>query len=113
MRIAVAQMLSGTDPADQPGADLGCTRRAAEQGARLVVFPEAAMCRLGVPLGPVAEPIDGRWADGVRGRGGQRVTVFAGMFTPAPDGRFSTPCWPPAPAWRPATTRFTCTTRSA
>lgn len=88
MRIAVAQMLSGTDPAANLELISGCTRRAAEQGARLVVFPEAAMCRLGVPLGPVAEPIDGRWADGVRALAADNgVTVFAGMFTPAPDGR--------------------------
>ncbi|MCB1264342.1 MAG: hydrolase, partial [Mycobacterium sp.] len=84
MRIAVAQILSGTDPAANLEVISDYTRRAAEQGARLVVFPEAAMCRLGVPLGPVAEPIDGRWADGVREVAADNgVTVFAGMFTPA------------------------------
>jgi predicted amidohydrolase len=46
------------------------------------------MCRFGVPLAGVAEPLDGRWADGVRGIAADAgVTVFAGMFTPAPDGR--------------------------
>ena len=49
------------------------TRRAADAGASLVLFPEATMCRFGVPLAPVAEPLDGPWADGVRAhRGGRR-----------------------------------------
>jgi deaminated glutathione amidase len=88
MRIALAQILSGTDPA----ANLELVReyadRAAEAGARLVVFPEATMCRFGVPLAPIAERVDGPWAEGVRriaSRAG--ITVIAGMFTPSGDGR--------------------------
>ncbi len=88
MRIALAQILSGTDPAANLQVVADYTRRAAAGGARLVVFPEATMCRLGVPLGVIAEPLDGRWADGVRGiAAAAGVTVLAGMFTPAPDGR--------------------------
>lgn len=88
MRIAVAQILAGTDPAGNLATVGDYTRRAADAGARLVVFPEATMCRFGVPLAPVAEPIDGRWADAVRGVAARAgVTVFVGMFTPAPDGR--------------------------
>ncbi len=88
MRIACAQILSGTDPADNLRTVRDYTRRAADAGARLVVFPEGTMCRFGVPLTPVAEPIDGRWADTVRAIAADAgVTVFAGMFTPAPDGR--------------------------
>ena len=88
MRIACAQILSGTDPAANLTVVEDCTRRAADAGARLVVFPEGAMCRFGVPLAPVAQPIDGPWADGVRRIAADAgVTVFAGMFTPAPDGR--------------------------
>jgi predicted amidohydrolase len=46
------------------------------------------MCRFGVPLWEIAEPIDGRWADAVRALADDaEITVFAGMFTPAPDGR--------------------------
>ena len=46
------------------------------------------MCRFGVPLSPVAEPLDGPWADAVRAIAADAgITVFAGMFTPAPDGR--------------------------
>ncbi len=88
MRIAVAQILSSTDPAANLATVADCTRGAAESGAKLVVFPEATMCRFGVPLAPIAEPLDGRWADAVRGiAAGAGITVFAGMFTPAPDGR--------------------------
>ena len=88
MRIACAQILSSTDPAANLAVVDDCTRRAADAGARLVVFPEGTMCRLGVPLAPVAQPIDGPWADGVRRIAADAgVTVFAGMFTPAPDGR--------------------------
>lgn len=88
MRIACAQIRAGTEPAANLALVAGNTRAAADAGARLVVFPEGTMCRLGVPLAPVAEPIDGRWADGVRAIADDAgVTVFAGMFTPAADGR--------------------------
>ncbi|KJX74620.1 carbon-nitrogen hydrolase family protein [Mycobacterium lepromatosis] len=88
MRIALAQILSGTDP----GANLRLVReytgRAADSGAALVVFPEATMCRFGVPLGPVAEPVDGPWANGVRRIATEAgITVIAGIFTPADDGQ--------------------------
>ena len=66
MRIALAQIRSGTDPAANLELVDRYTREAADAGARLVLFPEATMCRFGVPLAPVAEPLDGRWADGVR-----------------------------------------------
>jgi predicted amidohydrolase len=46
------------------------------------------MCRFGVPLAPIAEPLDGRWADGVRAIAERHdVTVVAGMFCPSDDGR--------------------------
>ena len=88
MRIASAQILSGTDPA----ANLQLVReyagRAADAGAKLVVFPEATMCRFGVPLAPIAEPVGGPWAGGVRRIATDSgITVIAGMFTPAGDGR--------------------------
>lgn len=84
MRIALAQILSGTDPAANLELVDRQTRQAAEAGASLVLFPEATMCRFGVPLAPVAEPLDGRWADGLRAIAEQSgVTVVAGMFRPA------------------------------
>lgn len=88
MRIALAQILAGADPAANLTLVADYTRRAADDGARLVVFPEATMCRFGVPLSPVAEPLDGPWAQAVRAIAADAgVTVFAGMFTPAADGR--------------------------
>jgi predicted amidohydrolase len=88
MRIALAQILAGTDPAANLEIVEDYTRRAAEAGARLVLFPEATMCRFGVRLAPVAEPLDGPWADGVRAIADRHgVTVVAGMFCPSDDGR--------------------------
>jgi len=88
MRIAVAQILSGTNPADNLQLVREYTGRAADAGATLVVFPEATMCRFGVPLAPIAEPVDGPWADGVRRIAADaNITVIVGMFTPADDGR--------------------------
>ncbi|MCV7378594.1 hydrolase [Mycobacterium alsense] len=88
MRIALAQILSGSDPAANLHQVREYAGRAAEAGAKLVVFPEATMCRFGVPLAPVAEPIDGPWANGVRAVATDTgITVIAGMFSPAGDGR--------------------------
>lgn len=90
MRIALAQILSGTDPTANLELVRDYAERAADAGARLVVFPEATMCRFGVPLGPVAQPLDGPWANGVRRIAAQTgITVVAGMFTPADAGRGS------------------------
>jgi deaminated glutathione amidase len=88
MRIALAQILSGTDPAANLQLVREYTARAADAGAKLVVFPEATMCRFGVPLEPIAEPFDGQWADGVRRIAADAgLTVIAGMFVPSGDGR--------------------------
>jgi deaminated glutathione amidase len=90
MRVALAQIRSGTDPSANLALVEDYTRRAADAGARLVLFPEATMCRFGVPLAAIAEPLDGPWATGVRQiaeRAG--IVVVAGMFVPADsqDGR--------------------------
>jgi len=88
MRIALAQILSGTDPAANLDLVAEHTARAAEAGADLVLFPEATMCRFGVPLAPVAQPLDGPWATAVRdiaARSG--IVVIVGMFCPTDDGR--------------------------
>jgi len=88
MRIALAQIQSGTEPTANLGLVEEYTLRAADQGARLVLFPEATMCRFGVPLAPIAEPLDGPWATGVRAiaeRAG--IVVVAGMFVPAEEDR--------------------------
>jgi predicted amidohydrolase len=88
MRIALAQIQSGPEPTANLGLVEEYTRRAADAGARMVLFPEATMCRFGVPLAPIAEPLDGSWASAVRAiaeRAG--IVVVAGMFVPADEDR--------------------------
>ncbi|MCH9666396.1 MAG: carbon-nitrogen hydrolase family protein [Actinomycetia bacterium] len=88
MRVALAQIRSSTDPTANLALVEDYTRRAADAGASLVLFPEATMCRFGVALAPIAQPLDGPWACAVRSlaeRAG--VVVVAGMFVPAGDGR--------------------------
>ncbi|MGF6885259.1 putative amidohydrolase [Nocardia sp. GAS34] len=88
IRIALAQVNSTTDLGENLAIIDTLTARAAAAGARLVAFPEAAMHPFGAPLHPIAQPLDGPWAQGVREiaeRAG--ITVVAGMFTPCDDGR--------------------------
>ncbi|HEY3748131.1 MAG TPA: carbon-nitrogen hydrolase family protein [Pseudonocardiaceae bacterium] len=88
MRIALCQVTSTPDPKANLDLVAECVQRAAERGAELAVFPEATMACFGVPLGPVAEPLDGPWATAVAGIAERTgVLVAAGMFTPAEDGR--------------------------
>lgn len=88
LRVALAQIGSGPDPATNLSAVERVTADAAAAGARLVVFPEATMRCFGLPLSEVAEPVDGPWADGVRAVAARHgVVVVVGMFVPAPDGR--------------------------
>lgn len=88
MRIALSQLASGTSPEENLATIVRQTERAAANDADVVVFPEAAMARFGIPLRPVAEPLDGPWATRVREVADRTgVLVVAGMFTPAPDGR--------------------------
>jgi len=88
MRIALAQISAGTDPVANLDLVTGHTARAARAGADLVLFPEATMCRFGVPLAPVAQPLDGPWAADVRAAARSNgVVVVAGMFCPTDDGR--------------------------
>ncbi len=87
-------------------------RQAKAGGADLVVFPEATMRAFGNSLLDIAEPLDGPWAARVRALAAELgIVIVAGMFTPAPPAtapRCATPCWSPAPASRPATTRSIC-----
>ena len=87
-RVALAQILAGPDP--QANLDLVAEQvdRAAEAGAALVVFPEATMRCFGLPLIPIAEPVDGPWATRLRGIADDAgLVVVAGMFTPGAGGR--------------------------
>ena len=88
MRVALCQINSSDDPSANLDLVREWTAKAAAGGASVVVFPEATQCRFGVPLGPVAEPLDGAWAGAVRSVAEEHgVVVVAGMFTPDPSGR--------------------------
>ncbi|HIW67732.1 MAG TPA: hydrolase, partial [Candidatus Dietzia merdigallinarum] len=66
MRIAAAQILSGRDPQDNLRQVRERVVEAAQQGARIVVFPEATMRAFGAGrLDEIAEPLDGPWAGAV------------------------------------------------
>jgi deaminated glutathione amidase len=88
LRVAVAQILSGSDPQENLELVATQTAEAAESGAQLVVFPEATMRRFGLPLAEIAEPVDGPWAKQLREIAEQQqLVVAAGMFSPSADGR--------------------------
>lgn len=88
MRIAVVQLSSGPDPAANLVLVEDLTRRAAGQGAELVVFPEATMASFSRRSAEVAEALDGPWAGQVRVLAAELgLTIVVGMFTTAPDGR--------------------------
>lgn len=86
MRIALGQMISTGDPEHNADQVADRVRRAAADGAELVIFPEATMCAFGYPLGPVAEEVTGPWAGRITDcAAAYGCTVVAGMFTPAGD----------------------------
>jgi predicted amidohydrolase len=88
MRIALAQIVSTPEPGENLEQVAAQVAAAVAAGARIVVLPEATMCCFGVKLGPIAEPLDGPWATQVRAIAADAgITVVAGMFTPAADGR--------------------------
>jgi deaminated glutathione amidase len=90
MRLALAQILSGEDPAANLRMVASQAAKAANSGADLVLFPEATMRCFGRSLREVAEPLDGPWASGVREIAERhQLFIVAGMFTPNPasDGR--------------------------
>ncbi|MGW6931548.1 carbon-nitrogen hydrolase family protein [Lentzea sp. NPDC054927] len=88
MRIALCQISSTADPQQNLTTVRTAVAKAAAQGARVVQFPEATQCRFGVPLAPIAEPLDGPWATAVRETADEHnVVVVAGMFTPGQQNR--------------------------
>lgn len=88
LRISLAQVTSGTEPSENLKIVLTQAQAAKDAGASIVVLPEAMMRCFGGPIRAVAEPIDGPWADTVREMAQSvGITIVAGMFTPAGDGR--------------------------
>lgn len=83
MKVAIAQISSGREVADNLRLVAEQTAAAAAQGAELVVFPEATMRAFGNTLTEIAEPIDGAFGQEVsRIARDAGITVVVGMFTP-------------------------------
>lgn len=88
LRISLAQVTSGTDPSENLKIIDTHAKAAKEAGSSIVVFPEAMMHCFGGPIRGIAEPVDGPWADAVRDAAKSiGITIVAGMFTPADEGR--------------------------
>jgi predicted amidohydrolase len=89
MRSFVVQFAAGTDVDANVEAITGLVRRAADDGADLVVVPEAAMHDFGppdLPLGPVAQPLVGSFTDTLETLAQQTsTTIVAGMFERSDD----------------------------
>jgi deaminated glutathione amidase len=88
MRVAVAQFGPGMGKPANLERIAKLTAQAAEAGAQLVVFPEAAMCDFGEQtddLHSVAEPLDGRFVTRLSELASRhRTTLVAGMFETLP-----------------------------
>lgn len=88
IRISLAQITSGDDPTSNLELVREHAQAAADAGSALVVFPEATMRCFGGSIRKIAEPLDGPWADAVRELASSiGITIVAGMFTPAHEGR--------------------------
>jgi predicted amidohydrolase len=87
MRVALCQVAGSPDP----DVNLKRVRDALGQaeGASLAVFPEATQVRFGSDLRAAAEPIDsGAFCTGLSMLAAEhKITLLAGVFEPAPDGR--------------------------
>ena len=88
MRVAIAQFSAGMDKAANLEQISALTAHAAEDGARLVIFPEGSMCDFGTKTDDVhspAEPLDGAFVQTLSRLAAQHeLTVVAGMFESIP-----------------------------
>jgi deaminated glutathione amidase len=91
MRIAVAQLSATMNKPANLERITELTARAADAGARLVVFPEGAMCDFGAKtddLHSTAEPLDGPFVQALSKLADRfALTVAAGMFESIPGDR--------------------------
>lgn len=94
--VALAQLRSTDDKQANLANIASFAASAAQAGARVVVFPEAAMHDFGrptTPLAPVAEAVDGPFVTRLRELArSQRITIIAGIFetSPYPDRVYNT-----------------------
>jgi deaminated glutathione amidase len=91
MRVAVAQFSAGMSKPANLERIAKLAAYAADSGARVVVFPEAAMCDFGEKtddLRGVAEPLDGRFVTTLASLAERfTLTLVAGMFETIPGER--------------------------
>lgn len=89
MKVAVAQYAAALDKAANLATLTELVARASDQGAELVIAPEAAMYDFGeedMPLPPHAEPLDGPFVAALaKLAAAHRLTIVAGMFESVPD----------------------------
>jgi predicted amidohydrolase len=89
VRVALVQLAAGLDPAVNRDTITRLVAGAAEARPDLVVLPEAVMHDFGrpdTPLGPVAEPLDGRFVGHLAGLARTHgATLVAGMFERSAD----------------------------
>lgn len=88
MKVALAQVLSTSDPQRNLAIVRDHAKQAAAAGASIVVFPEAMQVAFGNPVAKFAEPVNARWAGIVRQLARDTgITIVVGMFTPGESGR--------------------------
>lgn len=88
LRVAAAQIRSGTDPAENLPTVLDAISDAAREGAEVVVLPEASMSSFAVRPSRAAQTLQGPFASEVRRRAREhRIVAVVGIFEPARDGR--------------------------
>ncbi len=89
LRVALAQLASGLDPAENRAAIAGLAEEPSAMTADLVVLPEAIARDFGSPrddLAPYAESTSGPFAQAITALAGSDRTVVAGMFEAYPGG---------------------------
>ncbi|MFC4225349.1 carbon-nitrogen hydrolase family protein [Lysinibacter cavernae] len=88
MKIALAQVVTGANLAENLRIVEDRVIEAAERGADLVVFPEATMRAFGNSLLDIAEPLDGPWVTSVRQFARvYGITIIVGVFTQGDNDR--------------------------
>src|SRR3954449_2989699 len=96
VRVGLLQIAAGEDKPANLTAVVEGVEALAEQGAQLVVAPEAVMHGFGTadrPLAPVAEPMDGPFVTGLQDVARRLSgTGLAGMFEPV-EGDAARPWW--------------------
>ena len=88
MRVALGQLPISSTPQVNLERVAAAAASAADQGARLAVFPEGTQARFSADLKAVAEPLDGPFCRGLAEAAAEAgLAIVASLFEPAPDGR--------------------------